>query len=251
MTTRKVQAFRRSKFKRVHKVATVNLKAKTSLPKTRADLHKVLTYNGPKPDFVGLNEIGGPVRWWVCKRELKSHGLMGRSLAMLPDPVAFRRSKFKRIKRIKHKLTPRTYVGPAGAGPRWLRAKHIMGGVYQDKQNGNMVAHLHVHLAPSINLNEVRRELHRKQVQGIADYIRVLKRRYPGITIILTGDFNTSDMEKLQPIRDTGVEFGPRLGTWKGKAIDHIASNSAKGRYYTVCGLNTDHCGLVASIQVP
>lgn len=220
-------------------VATLNIKNGLSDAKAYGDLRKLI---GAGPDVISLQEIG-PRRAKRMRSMLREAGYdfhAGKGSA----PIAYRRDKFKAIERGSRFLTPATHVGKAGAGPSTLRAKHANYVVLRNKKTGRVEAFTSAHLAPSKNLNDARRSLHRAQVQGLADLQRDLARKHKGVGRYLLGDLNTGKREDLAPLRQAGLKlYQAPEGTFRKGSYrpDWIISDVDRTGARVADGFSSDH----------
>lgn len=219
-------------------IATLNIKAGLAASRAAADVERLLSKN---PDIIGFNEVPRGLRTRRIRRALAEQGygfFQGRGA----NPIAWDLSRYKVMERGNHFLTPRTFVGKAGAGPSTLRRKDAAYVVLKDRKTGRVVTFTAAHLAPSRHLGGKRAELHRKQIEGLAELQRVLGRKHPKAQRFLAGDLNTSNPALLRKIRQAGLKTykAPRK-THKVGAIDWIAGDAKLVNRYVLGGMASDH----------
>lgn len=219
-------------------IATLNIKAGLSAERAAADIERLLS---KKPGILGLNEVSRGRRTRRIRRALAEQGygfFQGRG----GNPIAWDLSRYKVMERGNHFLTPRTYVGKAGAGPSTLRRKDAAYVVLKDRKTGKLVTFTSAHLAPSRHLGGKRAELHRRQIEGLAELQKILARKHPKAQRFLAGDFNTSNPALLKQIRQAGLKTykAPRK-THRVGAIDWIAGDAKLLDRFVLGGMASDH----------
>jgi hypothetical protein len=119
----------------------------------------------------------------------------------------------------------------------------------RDKTTRELHAVANVHLAPSIYYAE-RAELHAEQVTHLAAWVTETRRTHPAAHVHITGDFNTSDPDKLQPLVDAGLHLHRALrATHHAGRIDWVLSTLPRERAFTITNLNSDHDALCVDLK--
>lgn len=199
---------------------------------TRADIQRIIA---KRPLMLGMQEMGEKSAYNTAARLLKDAGYTMGHTSDSHTPIA---CIGKPVRRGSFFLTPRTYVGPAGAGPSTLKAKYIE---WQHiRYNSLNIIHGNVHLAPSIYI-PVRHQLHDRQVARIIEWARAAKKDYD--YVFLTGDFNAlaSQMPKLNNI----LQHNTPTPTHGRRAIDYVYG-SVHPTGVTVIDTHSDHRALTA-----
>lgn len=180
-----------------------------------------------KPDLVGFQEIGGEKRAAAMRDVLNEEGYGLRRPNDTPDPVGYRRARFRAEERYLRQLTEKTRVGSEGAGPSVQNGKDVTVAIYEDKATGGTVAHLNAHLTASIQLGGIREQLHERSVERIALAVAEVLADHPGAVVVVTGDFNTEDRGRLEAITELGVRWGAEVDTFSRRGIDYVGARGA------------------------
>lgn len=240
------------------KVITYNIKAGLALTLVLQDLRRLLQR---KPGVIGFQEIGGFTRaaaMRVAAVVAGYHWSQRITKGAQEVPMVWHRKTFKKIRVFRWWLSPATRVGKRGAGPKVLREKSALVAVLRHRRSREQWAFINCHLAPSIRLPLQpdgvisRGELHAMQIQSLSVLISMLLETYPGINIVLMGDFNTERREYFLPILNHGMDMGENLPTHgPHSAIDKIITNAEEsGKRHTIIG-HSDHRALESGEMSP
>ena len=186
------------------RVITHNIRNDLTDAKATADFLDDLSKN---PDVLCLQEVMKR-RASVFNEAAVSKGYANRGA------IWFRKDKWRILDSGSHHLSDATLVGKPGAGPDTLRAKRAQWVELEHKVTGEVHTFINVHLAPSINLNEVRSDLHKQQISRLADFAS--KKRNDG-EVTVCGDFNASHKKwanfwRFAPMRMVGLRPNWKLG---------------------------------------
>lgn len=159
----------------------------------RANLRNIIRDD---PGVIGFGELSGR-NYAIAKRILNrnGYGLHGQN----GTPVAWDKSEYKLKDKGREKISDRTFVGQAGAGPSTLKAKYANWIRLKDKDTGDRSTFTTAHLAPSRKI-PVRGRLQDQQIQNLAAVQRRLEQMFPKASHTLMGDFNTSKRKHLRPL---------------------------------------------------
>lgn len=227
------------------RIVSVNLQAKPKRGDDAHDLGKILAAG--RPDVLALQEIGGRIRALFIKARLRRAGMRTWTGA-IPTPLAWR-SDWELLAKGSHHLSDRTDVGPAGPGPKVLRAKNARWVLLRDPATGQVHFVMNSHLAPSPQMNDARDELHDQQVEAMGAKLAAVKDENSDAKRHAVGDWNTPDRSRLAPITDAGLQLGGRVPTHGPvRQLDYVASD-LPGRRSTIRGLRTDHSAIVADLE--
>lgn len=223
-------------------LVTMNLQAHMALWKVARSVRKVVRLG--HPHLLAFQEIGGVHKWLLIRTALgrRYAGLRLRGDASA-TPVAWRRSRFHLRAKRAWPLSGETRVGKAGAGPSVLRAKAATVAVLWDRFQHVYVILVNVHLAPQPDLNEARGQLSEQQIEGLVALKHWADETYPGCVILMPGDFNIVDRQRLQPLVDAGMHIGRDVADHGRHALSRILSNVVHRGMHTIQDLS-DHDAL-------
>lgn len=123
----------------------------------------------------------------------------------------------------------RMFVGAAGAGPSWAKARVANVVVVEHRDTGEIVEHLNTHMLPSAERSNIpdaekarRRRNYRLHVEKLARMVKRAERRGHGV--LVTCDANaTRTSSLLDPLRDVGLRGFTVVDTHDtGRGIDHV-----------------------------
>lgn len=233
------------------RVITYNIKAGIALTLVLQDLRRLLRR---QPGVIGFQEIGGFTRAAAMRvaAVMAGYHWSQRIVKGAQEvPMVWHRKTFKKIRVFRWWLSPATRVGKRGAGPKVLREKSALVAVLRHRRSGKRWAFINCHLAPSIRLPLqpdgviTRGELHAMQMAALGVLVSLLQETYPGITIVLIGDFNTERRELFEPVLQHGLRLGENLATHgPHSAIDKIITDAEEsGERHVIIG-HSDHKAL-------
>lgn len=276
------------------RIASFNTAAMSSTGEAMADIRAVLAQ---QPDIVALQEMSS---WERRKRVINriicgENGVDGGAkvpttcayagwvpIPAVPGgtPILWRKDKFRLIGHDWVQVTPETFVGDKGAGPRVMNAKYVVRVRLQDLTTGRQVWVLNNHFVPTVqspeggrNSNKRRTDLYARHMAALQTMATELRRR--GL-VFLTGDFNVNyrtDKVVQDPVfpyaglgsvgmRASYYTLGePATGThvlkngFDKRLIDYVHHRVAPARLQVVGqrivkGLNSDHRPLLVDFKV-
>lgn len=196
------------------RIATFNTGAGLSTDRAVSDINRLA---GRGPHVIALQEMGSPSR-----REAVRAALVDCSNcpyeAYFPvgapanaTPILYRWEKFRFEGAGSKQVTERTYVGPSGAGPSWIRAKYVNYVQLRDRTTGQVAYVLNNHAVPSVqakdggsNGNTRRLGIYRKHMEGLKTLVSSF--RASGAAVFVTGDLNVN-YRKDRIVRDRIFPF--------------------------------------------
>lgn len=224
-------------------VATSNLQAHMRLTRVARSVRKVKRL--ARPDLWGFQEIGGRHKWLLI-RVVLGHRYAGARLGgdAAEVPVAWRRRRFRLVRKFAWHLSDPTPVGHAGPGPARLRGKSATVVVLLDRRSNKHVVLFNDHLAPSPQMGGQRAVLHGEQVLREAALVKWIKAKYPDADVFDVGDKNARDANLLKPVAEAGLHLGPNVPTHGPHAYDRIISNVPHRMFHAIRTFS-DHDTLV------
>jgi endonuclease/exonuclease/phosphatase (EEP) superfamily protein YafD len=276
------------------RIATLNTAAMSSTGEAMADIRALLAQ---EPDIVALQEMSS----WERRRRVIDRLICGENgvdgglaeptpcayAGWVPipavqggTPILWRKDKFTLLGHDWVQVTPKTFVGDRGAGPRVMNAKYVVRVRLRDVATGRQIWVLNNHFVPTVqaarggrNDNTRRTALYARHMAALKTMVTDLRRR--GLTFI-TGDFNVNyrtDKVVQDPIfpyaglgsvgaRSSYYELGePATGTHRlrngfdKRLIDYVHHRVAPRRVVPVGqrilkGYNSDHRPLVVDYKV-
>ena len=157
------------------------------------------------PDVVSLQELASPEKrarirekYVACDR-CRWGAKMPRRPVPGETPVLYRSDRFDLVGSGSMEVTPPTYVGAAGAGPRTISAKYVNWVHLRDLRTGRPLFVLNNHAVPSVedrsggpNHRYPRRlKLFRQHMNSLQDLVDRITRKPWGL-VFVTGDLNVN-----------------------------------------------------------
>lgn len=157
------------------------------------------------PDVIALQELASPdkrarirEKYVACDR---CHWAAKMPHRPVPGetPVLYRSDRFDLVGSGSVEVTPPTYVGAAGAGPRTISAKYVNWVHLRDRRTGRPLFVLNNHAVPSVedrsggpNHRYPRRlKLFRQHMNGLQDIVTRITKK-PWGHVFVTGDLNVN-----------------------------------------------------------
>lgn len=149
----------------------------------------------------------------------------GAAVPILYDAKVFRLRRGRSVLAVA-----RMFVGAAGAGPAWAKARVVNVVVVEHRDTGEVVEHMNTHMLPSAERANIpdperkrRRTNYTRHVEKLARMVRRADvRRDHGV--VVTCDANAARLsELLQPLRAVGLRGWTVQDTHdSGRGIDHV-----------------------------
>lgn len=196
------------------RIASFNTEAGLSTSEAVSDITRLA---GAGTHVIALQEMGSPSRRAAVREALVDcsncpfEAYFPVGAPANATPILYRWQKFRLEGTGSKQVTERTYVGPRGAGPSWIRAKYVNYVQLRDRETGQAVYVLNNHAVPSVqakdggsNGNTRRLAIYRKHMDGLKTLVSSL--RASGAAVFVTGDLNVN-YRKDRIVRDRIFPF--------------------------------------------
>lgn len=205
-------------------------------------------------DAIALNEAGDQWDAGEIIAQAQAAGfriITGAKPGQSSTPLAWHPEALELVKVRRFLLAERQYVGP-GKGPRMLKTKWLIGGLFRHRATGRLIWIFAVHYVATQGKRRRRRvAIH------MSSRIRLFGARVRRPVMVL-GDYNAlPDSPTLRPLRKAGWRVNHRLGrllrTHGRRAIDHVWWEPRHWlrfvRHFTV-RTESDHDAIVVEFQL-
>lgn len=147
------------------------------------------------------------------------------AVPILYDAKAFRLRRGRSVVAVA-----RMFVGAAGAGPAWAKARVVNVIVVEHRDTGEVIEHMNTHMIPSAERRNIPDAERRRRRGNYTAHVERIKRmvwradRRRDHGVVVTCDANaTRNSELLEPLRDVGLRGWTVQDTHdSGRGIDHV-----------------------------